>query len=118
MKYPMIEKYMEENGISQAKLSRLCDIPYTTLNNFLNGRKDIKKSDIDKILQVTGMTYEECFSEYCKTIHGNDRIKQLRLEAERFKNAKGRDEVESSYFSGVVRGYINSIEIMLGKWDR
>lgn len=33
------------------------------MRRFLNGKTDIQKSNIDKILKVTGMSYEECFKE-------------------------------------------------------
>lgn len=38
-----------------------CDIPSSVMCRFLNGQTDIRKSNIDKILKVTGLTYEECF---------------------------------------------------------
>ena len=37
-----------------------CGAP-STMSRFLNGKTDIQKRNIDKILKVTGMTYEECF---------------------------------------------------------
>ena len=38
-----------------------CDIPSSVMCRFLNGKTDIRKKNIDKILKVTGLTYEECF---------------------------------------------------------
>ena len=38
-----------------------CDIPSSVMCRFLNGNTDIRKKNIDKILKVTGLTYEECF---------------------------------------------------------
>ena len=38
-------------------------MPVSTMSRFVNGRTDIKKSNIDKILKVIGMKYEECFKE-------------------------------------------------------
>lgn len=63
MKYIGIEKYIEVEGISLREFARKCNIPVSTISRFVNGKTDIKKSNIDKILKVTGMTYEECFME-------------------------------------------------------
>lgn len=38
-----------------------CGISPSTMSRFLNGNTDIRKKNIDKILKVTGLTYEECF---------------------------------------------------------
>ena len=61
--YKNISKWMLEHGCSYSKLARLCGIPSNTLNLFLTGKGDSRKSTIDKILYVTGMTYEEAFQK-------------------------------------------------------
>lgn len=38
-----------------------CGIAPSTMCQFLSGKTDIQKSNIDKILKVTEMSYEECF---------------------------------------------------------
>ena len=63
MKYIGIEKYMGIEGISLREFAKKCNMPVSTISRFINGKTDIKKSNIDKILKVTGMTYEECFKE-------------------------------------------------------
>ncbi len=63
MKYPRIEKYMNDNGLKLAGLAKQCNIPYPTMWRITEGKREISKSNIDKILRVTGMTYEECFAE-------------------------------------------------------
>lgn len=63
MKYPTIEKFLNSEGISLREFARKCDMPVSTMSRFVNGRTDIKKSNIDKILKVIGMKYEECFKE-------------------------------------------------------
>lgn len=63
MKYPRIEKYIDIEGISLRKFADKCGIGASTMSRFLNGKTDIQKKNIDKILKVTGLTYEECFAE-------------------------------------------------------
>ena len=62
MKYPRIEQYMNDNGIKLAEFARICEISYPTMWRISEGKREISKSNIDKILKVTGLTYEECFS--------------------------------------------------------
>lgn len=61
MKYWRIERYMIDKEMSLRGLAAKCDISPSVMCRFLNGQTDIRKSNIDKILKVTGMTYEECF---------------------------------------------------------
>lgn len=63
MKYPAIEKFLNSEGISLREFARKCNMPVSTMSRFANGKTDIKKSNIDKILKVTGMRYEGCFKE-------------------------------------------------------
>lgn len=58
-----IEKYIQIEGISLREFAKKCNMPVSTISRFVNGKTDIKKSNIDKILKVTGMTYKECFKE-------------------------------------------------------
>lgn len=61
--YISIENYMRTQGISLREFSNRCGIAPSTMSRFLSGKTDIQKSNIDKILKVTGMSYEECFEE-------------------------------------------------------
>lgn len=63
MKYWRIEKYIIDKGMSLRGFAAKCSIPSSVMCRFLNGQTDIRKSNIDKILKVTGMSYEECFEE-------------------------------------------------------
>ena len=63
MKYPRIEKYIGIEGMSLREFSEKSGIAASTMSRFLNGKTDIQKRNIDKILKATGLTYEECFSE-------------------------------------------------------
>lgn len=63
--FPNLRKWMNDNKISNAELLRR--LGYKTYGNayfswlryILNGRNEMKKSTIDKLLAITGMTYEE-----------------------------------------------------------
>lgn len=48
-------------GMSIRGFAEKCGIAPSTMCRFLNGKTDIQKKNIDKILKVTGLTYEECF---------------------------------------------------------
>ena len=61
MKYWRIEKYIIDKGMSLRGFAAECDIPSSVMCRFLNGKTDIQKRNINKILKVTGLTYEECF---------------------------------------------------------
>ena len=63
MKYPVIEAYMIKHNLSLREFARQCDMPSSTMCRLLNGQTEPSKSTIDKILAVTGLTYEECFRE-------------------------------------------------------
>lgn len=63
MKYLAIERYIGIEGLSIKEFSEKCDISPSTMSKFLHGKSDIKKSNIDKILKVVGLSYEECFKE-------------------------------------------------------
>lgn len=62
-KYISLENYMRTQGISLREFANRCGIAPSTMSRFLSGKTDIQKSNIDKILKVTGMSYEECFKE-------------------------------------------------------
>lgn len=62
-KYISIESYMRAQGISLREFAHKCGIAPSTMSRFLSGKTDIQKSNIDKILKVTGMSHEECFKE-------------------------------------------------------
>lgn len=62
-KYISIETYIKAQGISLREFSNRCGIAPSTMSRFLSDNTDIQKSNIDKILKVTGMSYEECFKE-------------------------------------------------------
>lgn len=63
MKFPEIKKYISKNNISLRDFSKCCGMPVSTMSRIVNGKVDVQKSSIDKILKTTGMSYEECFKE-------------------------------------------------------
>ena len=63
MKYPSIKKYMAGHNLSLREFARRCGVPSSTMCRLLNGQTEPSKSTIDKILAVTGLSYEECFRE-------------------------------------------------------
>lgn len=63
IKYIGIKKYLETNRISIGKFSKMCRVDNTTMWRNITGQTDMLKRNIDKILLVTGMTYEQAFKE-------------------------------------------------------
>lgn len=61
MKYPSIEKYMSAHNLSLREFARQCDMPSSAMCRLLKGDTEPSKSTIDKILAVTGLSYEVCF---------------------------------------------------------
>lgn len=58
--YPNICHYMLENEFSIKKFSDLCGVCNASMSQILCG-SNVSKKTIDKILEVTGMTYEMAF---------------------------------------------------------
>ena len=63
MKYPVIEIYMIKHSLSLREFARRCGVPSSTMCRLLKGDTEPSKITIDKILAVTGLSYEECFRE-------------------------------------------------------
>lgn len=63
VKYPNIEAWIMEKGITRSEFSRLCGTNIDTMGDILNGKSRIRKDRIDVILKVTGLTYEFAFAE-------------------------------------------------------
>lgn len=62
VKYIGLREWMLENRVSITALGKMCGV--TNLHNgTLVGKHALTKPTIDKILKVTGLTYEECFKE-------------------------------------------------------
>lgn len=61
--YPSIAKYLKTNRLSVCSFADLCGVSRRMMYTFLAGKVCASKYTIDQILRVTGMTYEEAFSE-------------------------------------------------------
>lgn len=61
VRYLGLRQWMMDNYVSVSGLARLIGVSH--LYASLCGDCEPKKSTIDAILSVTGMTYEECFKE-------------------------------------------------------
>lgn len=66
--YPALRGWINDNKISTRELLRLMGMTsygqnHANLRYRLNGKGEFTKSDIDKLLEITGMTYEELFRE-------------------------------------------------------
>lgn len=65
--YPNLRKWLNDNKVGKSELVRRCGYAnvYRNKNRFdyyLTGRNEPPKRVIDKILMVTGLTYEQAFS--------------------------------------------------------
>ena len=62
-KYKNLVKWIYDNGYKLSTFPVAINISVSNFNNLMSGHHDPSKKVIDKILDVTGMTYEEAFSE-------------------------------------------------------
>lgn len=60
--YPAIRKYMEKNRMTYGRFASLCGLSPMSLYRNLTGDSTPLKKTIDRVLEVTGMTYEEAFN--------------------------------------------------------
>lgn len=60
--YPNIAWWLYEHRISYSRFSIMCGCSNDRIYRGLNGKVELRKSTIDKILEVTGMNYETAFS--------------------------------------------------------
>lgn len=61
--YPNINEWMIDNEMNAFDLARAIDMSPSGLTDFLRGLHDTRKKYIDKILDVTGLTYEHAFAK-------------------------------------------------------
>lgn len=64
--YPALKEWINENQVTTAELLRQLDMVrhqnnYDRIHKLLTGKQELKKFHIDKLLEMTGMTYEELF---------------------------------------------------------
>ena len=66
--WPELRRWLNENTISRKKLVLLMGFTYCAqtaknVRNRICGEVELRKSDIDKLVQLTGMPYEKLFRE-------------------------------------------------------
>ncbi len=61
--YPNIERWIKENRLTRAAFGKKLGCCDQTTVHYLNGKRQPDKETIDKILSLTGMTYEEAFKQ-------------------------------------------------------
>lgn len=67
--YPALRQWMAANQISRMALTRQMQdgvaVPYfsTRLGRILRGEQEPRKTEIDKLLSITQMTYEQLFAQ-------------------------------------------------------
>lgn len=59
--YPAIDYWMKRRCLTYKSFADKANIGYSTVYEMLSGRHLPTKDTIDKVLMVTGMTYEEAF---------------------------------------------------------
>lgn len=65
--YPGLGAWMHENCINIRSMANMCGVNTITVQTWLCGKNDIMKQNVDRILRVTGLTYEEAFGDPRKT---------------------------------------------------
>lgn len=61
--YPNIRKFLIQEMLTGHSFSNKSGISYATLHHALTGKTDPRKETIDRILEFTGLTYEQAFSK-------------------------------------------------------
>lgn len=61
--YPNLEHWIWRHCNSATDFARKIDYTYSSFKDFMKGKNGTTKYTIDKILKVTGLTYEVCFKE-------------------------------------------------------
>lgn len=59
--FPNIRPWMRKNHMSGKEMACMLGTCSNSFSSYMTGKRDIPKHVIDKLLQITGMTYEECF---------------------------------------------------------
>lgn len=62
-RWPRLLLWMEQNNITNQKIAAAVGVCNQTVGDWLYGIHEPKKPNIDALLKVTGLTYEELFAE-------------------------------------------------------
>jgi predicted DNA-binding protein YlxM (UPF0122 family) len=63
VQYVGLRDWMLTNRVGLCELADRCNIDRSVIGTNLIRKNNMRKSTIDAILRVTGLTYEECFKE-------------------------------------------------------
>jgi len=61
--YPNLARWMKETKTTHGMMAEKLGCHQTWVSAWMRGKGDPKKRDIDLVLELTGMTYEECFAK-------------------------------------------------------
>ena len=61
--FPGLKAWMQRNDWNVSRLADEADIFPNTLSNNLSGRTEMKMYTIRRILEITGLTFEQAFGE-------------------------------------------------------
>lgn len=61
--YPRVREFMLDEGLTATAMSKKSGIGYRELYTSLIGERELRKRDIDALLAVTKLPYEELFRE-------------------------------------------------------
>lgn len=59
--FPNIRRFMIDNKLVESTFGELLGLSQNTVSTWLTGKAAPRKDTIDKILEITNMTYEEAF---------------------------------------------------------
>lgn len=72
--YEGLAKFIEENRISSAMIADVIQVCRVAAYQRIIGERNFNISDIYKLLDYTGMTFEECFSLKKSEVKENEKI--------------------------------------------
>ena len=61
--YPGLKLWMQRNNWNACRLAQEADLFSNTLSNNLSGNTEMKMYTIRRILEITGLTFEQAFGE-------------------------------------------------------
>jgi|GEM_PF-3127554 len=61
MRERVIKAILVRRGLKQKDLAKLLGISAAAVNEKIRGKSEFKESEINKLIKITGMTYEEIF---------------------------------------------------------
>ena len=61
--YPAIARWLFDNRLTYSEFGGLIGFSQATISRWMNGVNKLNKPAIDKILEVTSLTYEQAFGE-------------------------------------------------------